>query len=49
MMTRRHFLTTTVPGILATANAWGEAKPSALHHPGKVKSVIFYYCKGGPS
>ena len=51
MITRRHFLAqiAAAPGILATANAWGETKPSALHHPGKVKSVIFYYCKGGPS
>jgi hypothetical protein len=47
-MDRRHFLHTST-GIVATAAAWGEAKAAELHHPGKVKSVIFYYCKGGPS
>jgi hypothetical protein len=47
-------------GILATTPAtpatpaWANeqdvpAQPQPLHHPGKVKSVIFYYCHGGPA
>lgn len=47
-MNRRRFLHTS-SGILATAAAWGESRATTLHHPGKVRSVIFYYCKGGPS
>lgn len=40
-------------GIVATGSLWAgdgalPAAASSLHHPGKVKSVIFYYCKGGP-
>lgn len=56
MITRRHFLTqiAAAPGIFATTSGWaGEkqipASTQPLHHPGKVKSIIFYYCKGGPS
>ena len=56
MITRRHFLTriAAAPGIFASVSGWaGEAPISSstlpLHHPGKVKSIIFYYCKGGPS
>jgi hypothetical protein len=37
------------PGIFAMARAWGEDKKMPLHHAGKVKSIIFYYCKGGPA
>lgn len=47
-MHRRRFLKTS-SGILATAAAWGESTAAELHHPGTVKSIIFYYCKGGPS
>ena len=47
-MHRRRFLQTST-GIVATAAAWGESKAADLHHGGKVKSIIFYYCKGGPS
>jgi hypothetical protein len=47
-MNRRRFLQTST-GILATAAAWGESKAAERHHGGKVKSIIFYYCKGGPS
>lgn len=56
MFNRRQFIAqiAAAPGILATAPAWAAenvaASPVApLHHPGKVKSVIFYYCKGGPT
>ncbi|QDU97142.1 DUF1501 domain-containing protein [Lignipirellula cremea] len=56
MITRRSFLTgiAAAPGILATGSLWADdkivaANPLPLHHPGKVKSIIFYYCKGGPS
>jgi hypothetical protein len=48
MLTRRQFLI-TASGICATARAWGESERPALHHRGKVKSIIFYYCKGGPA
>lgn len=47
-MDRRRFLQSST-GIVATAAAWGESKAANLHHGGKVKSIIFYYCKGGPS
>ncbi len=56
MITRRHFLTriAAAPGILATGSLWADdrivpVKSLPLHHPGKVKSIIFYYCKGGPA
>lgn len=56
MITRRHFLShvAAAPGILATGSLWADdrivaAKSLPLHHPGKVKSIIFYYCKGGPA
>ncbi|MCA9050424.1 MAG: DUF1501 domain-containing protein [Planctomycetaceae bacterium] len=55
MNSRRHFLhqVAAAPGLLATTGLWaGDGVASAsqsLHHPGKVKSVIFYYCRGGPS
>lgn len=51
MKTRRQFLAQVAgaPGLLAAGSTWGEQKPTALHHPGKVKNIIFYYCKGGPS
>lgn len=47
-MRRRPFIKTAT-GIVATAGMWGESDADSLHHEGKVKSVIFYYCKGGPS
>ena len=47
-MDRRHFLHSSA-GIVATAAAWGQAQAVEPHHAGKVKSIIFYYCKGGPS
>jgi hypothetical protein len=53
--TRRRWLSyaSTIPGIIATGatSVIGDTtQPSSgPHHPGKVKSVIFYYCKGGPS
>jgi hypothetical protein len=47
-MNRRYFLS-TVSGIFASQGLWAEERPAALHHSGKVKSIIFYYCKGGPS
>ena len=56
MFTRRQFLSRIVatPGIVATGSLWADDDVVAeralpLHHPGKVKSIIFYYCKGGPS
>ena len=52
MTTRRTFLShvAAAPGILATGALWGdEPSRSAASHPGKARSVIFYYCKGGPS
>lgn len=55
MISRRNFLLSTVPGILATGSCWADeedlARPAApgLHHPGQIKSVIFYYCYGGPA
>jgi len=51
MINRRQFLkSTTASGILATGSGWANAgTESLLHHPGKVKSVIFYYCRGGPA
>lgn len=44
----------TAPGIVASSSAWADEQPvlkseSHLHHPGKVKSIIFYYCYGGPA
>lgn len=41
-------------GLGSVATGWadeGDDVPdkSRLHHDGKVKSVIFYYCQGGPS
>jgi len=43
-----------VPGIFATGSLWADdkivaAKSLSLHHPSEVKSIIFYYCKGGPA
>lgn len=56
MTNRRDFIRqiSTLPGILATTSAWADeaavpAPGQVLHHPGKVKSVIFYYCSGGPA
>ena len=56
MVSRRNFVQylSSIPGIVATASGLGEEAFAAnsarrLHHPGKVKSVIFYYCAGGPS
>lgn len=51
---RRQFLQQMMitPGILATTTGWADesAVPTQpLHHPGKVKSIIFYYCYGGPA
>jgi len=42
------------PGIFATTSGWADdrlvpVQTQRLHHPGKVKSVIFYYCYGGPA
>jgi hypothetical protein len=49
--TRREFLTrvAATSGIMATAGGWSAPTGGVLHHPGKVKSVIFYYCRGGPA
>lgn len=49
--TRREFLTrmALAGGITATTGGWAAPVGGALHHPGKVKSVIFYYCRGGPA
>ncbi|MCA9123598.1 MAG: DUF1501 domain-containing protein [Planctomycetaceae bacterium] len=56
MISRRRFLTSIVaaPGIVAAGSMWADEFGTAsaaqrTHHPGKVRSVIFYYCKGGPS
>jgi hypothetical protein len=56
MQNRRQFLNriAAAPGIVATGSLWADdnivaTKSLPLHHPGKVKSIIFYYCKGGPS
>ena len=56
MITRRQVLSSiaAAPGIVATGSLWADdnivaEKSLPLHHPGKVKSIIFYYCKGGPS
>ncbi|TWU40584.1 DUF1501 domain-containing protein [Novipirellula artificiosorum] len=56
MFTRRQFLShvSAASGIVATGSLWTEddivpATSVPLHHAGKVKSIIFYYCKGGPS
>lgn len=56
MINRRQFVQylSSVPGIVATASEFSNESSAAeaeqrLHHPGKVKSVIFYYCHGGPS
>jgi hypothetical protein len=61
MKNRRNFiqqwacgtLLSSVPGIVAHSSLYAadssNAQPKVLHHPGKVKSVIFYFCKGGPS
>ncbi|QDT66714.1 DUF1501 domain-containing protein [Calycomorphotria hydatis] len=55
MLSRREYLVrmSAAPGLMATSHLWAapfqdEAK-NKLHHPGKVKSIIFYYCSGGPS
>ena len=53
MIQRRQFLKqiSAGSGIVATTSGWGAeaARSTKLHHPGKVKSVIFYYCRGGPA
>tara|TARA_R110002049_G_scaffold2750_2_gene21438 strand:+ start:217195 stop:218532 length:1338 start_codon:yes stop_codon:yes gene_type:complete len=56
MTTRREFLIrlTTAPGIIASGSIANGSEDVAdetgkLHHPGKVKSIIFYYCYGGPA
>ncbi|MCP5540316.1 MAG: DUF1501 domain-containing protein [Akkermansiaceae bacterium] len=56
MISRRRFVTriAAAPGIFATGSLWADdaglyGAAKAPHHPGKVKSIIFYYCKGGPS
>ena len=56
MISRRNFIQylSSVPGIVATTSGLSEGAVAAdsapmLHHPGKVKNVIFYYCHGGPS
>jgi hypothetical protein len=50
MLSRREFLA-VAPGLVATASGWADELPSRPrpHRPGRVKNVIFYYCKGGPS
>jgi hypothetical protein len=54
--TRREFVSRILAssGIVASTAGWGNDAPSTspapqLHHQGKVKSVIFYYCRGGPA
>lgn len=56
MLNRRQVLTNiaAAPGIVATGSLWADepgigASSRSLHHSGKVRSIIFYYCKGGPS
>jgi hypothetical protein len=61
MLNRRKFLQLSsgstmlaaLEGINAHCSAWGDVDKlpadSVLHHPAKVKSVIFYYCYGGPA
>ena len=56
MTTRRRFLTriAAAPGVVATGSLWADdggvsEKALPLHHSGKVKHIIFYYCKGGPA
>src|SRR6056297_486789 len=56
MLDRRQtlFSLAAAPGIFASGSLWADEADVAstslpLHHDGKVKSIIFYYCKGGPS
>jgi hypothetical protein len=56
MLTRRQFVQylSSIPGIVATSTGLADdavvaSRERPLHHPGKVKNVIFYYCYGGPS
>lgn len=56
MIKRRTILKnlSTIPGIVATTSGWADEPvvadaASRLHHPGKIKNVIFYYCRGGPA
>jgi hypothetical protein len=56
LFSRRRFLmqVAAAPGITASGSLWADnrtiaATPQPTHHAGRVKSVIFYYCKGGPS
>jgi hypothetical protein len=56
MTNRRQFLhrLAVLSGITATGACWADedglaATPHVLHHPAKIKSVIFYYCNGGPA
>jgi len=53
MTNRRTFLLSSLPGIFATGMGWANEETLSaapqLHHRPQIKSVIFYFCNGGPA